>query len=294
MKKQWLVVLSLVFALTFVLSACGEKKDSAASPAASTAAGASTAATASPAASPTTTPVTLKVGASAVPHAELLEHVKPALAKEGVNLEIKVFTDYVLPNTQVAEKQLDANFFQHVPYLEQQNKDLNLKLVKVAGIHIEPFGVYSSKIKKLDELKDGAKVAIPNDPSNGGRALALLEKAGLIKLKDGVGINGTVKDIAENKKNLKITQQEAAMLPRVLGEVDIATINTNYALEAKLVPTKDALFIEQSDSPYVNIVVAREDNKDSEALKKLVKALQTEDVKKFIADKYQGAVVPAF
>lgn len=269
MKKQWIAVLSLVFALTFILSACGEKKETSAS-------------------------VTLKIGATAVPHAELLEYVKPILAKEGVNLEIKVFNDYVLPNTQVAEKQLDANFFQHTPYLEQQNKERNLKLVKVAGIHIEPFGIYSSKIKKLDELKDGAKVAIPNDPSNAGRALALLQKAGLIKLKDGVGINGTVKDIAENKKNLKITEQDAAMLPRVLSEVDIATINTNYALEAKLVPTKDALFIEQSDSPYVNIIVAREDNKDSDALKKLVKALQTEDVKKFINEKYQGAVVPAF
>lgn len=292
MKKHFLIVLSLVFTLTLVLSACGGKdKEEGAAPTASAAA--STAASASP--SPgTAAPVTLKIGATAIPHAEILEHVKPLLAQQGVNLEIKVFTDYVLPNKQVAEKQLDANFFQHVPYLEQQNKDLGLKLVKVAGIHIEPFGIYSSKVKKLDELKYGAKVAIPNDPSNSGRALALLEKAGLIKLKDGVGISGTVKDIAENKKNLKITEQEAAMLPRVLGEVDIATINTNYALEAKLVPTKDALFIEQSDSPYVNIIVAREENKDSDAIKKLVKALQTDDVKKFINDKYQGAVVPAF
>lgn len=294
MKKHLLVALSLVLSLTFVLSACGEKKDEgASSPSPSTAA--SVVATASPSPSPSAAPsVTLKIGATAVPHAELLELVKDQLAEEGVNLEIKVFTDYVLPNTQVAEKQLDANFFQHVPYLEQQNKDRNLNLVKVAGIHIEPFGIYSSKITSLDELKDGAKVAIPNDPSNGGRALALLESAGLIKLKEGVGISGTVKDIEENPKNLSITEQEAAMLPRVLDEVDLATINTNYALEAKLVPTKDALFIEQSDSPYVNIIVAREDNKDSEALQKLVKALQTEEVKNFINEKYEGAVVPAF
>lgn len=292
LKKQLLFVLSLVLVFVLALSACGKKDDekNSASPAASTAATAA----ASGAPSPSAAAVTLKIGATAVPHAELLEHVKPVLVKEGVNLEIKVFTDYVLPNTQVAEKQLDANFFQHVPYLDQQNKDRNLKLVKVAGIHIEPFGIYSKKIKNLNELKDGAKVAIPNDPSNGGRALALLEKAGLIKLKDGVGISGTTKDIAENKKGLKFTEQEAAMLPRILDEVEIATINTNYALEAKLVPTKDALFIEQSDSPYVNIIVAREDNKNSEALQKLVKALQSDEVKKFINEKYQGAVVPAF
>jgi D-methionine transport system substrate-binding protein len=236
----------------------------------------------------------LKIGASAVPHAEILEHIKPQLAKEGINLDIKVFTDYVLPNTQLDEKALDANFFQHEPYLADQNKTRNLKLVKIAAIHIEPFGIYSSKIKKLDELKDGAKVAIPNDATNGGRALALLEKAGLIKLKDGVGISGTVKDIVENKKNIKISEQEAAMLPRTLSEVDLAAINTNFALEAKLVPTKDALLLEDKNSPYANIVVAREDNKNSEALQKLVKALQTDDVKKFINDKYQGAVVPAF
>ncbi|MDF2925581.1 MAG: methionine transporter substrate binding protein [Paenibacillaceae bacterium] len=236
----------------------------------------------------------MKIGASAVPHAEILEHIKPQLAKEGINLDIKVFTDYVLPNTQLDEKALDANFFQHEPYLADQNKTRNLKLVKIAAIHIEPFGIYSSKIKKLDELKDGAKVAIPNDATNGGRALALLEKAGLIKLKDGVGISGTVKDIVENKKNIKISEQEAAMLPRTLSEVDLAAINTNFALEAKLVPTKDALLLEDKNSPYANIVVAREDNKNSEALQKLVKALQTDDVKKFINDKYQGAVVPAF
>jgi D-methionine transport system substrate-binding protein len=290
MRKNLLTLLALVFALAFTLSACGEKNtDDKNGSAASTAPAASAAASAAPAKE-----VTLKIGATAVPHAEILDAIKAKLAKEGVKLEVKVFTDYVLPNVQVAEKQLDANFFQHVPYLDQQNKDKSFGLVKVAGVHIEPFGIYSTKVKKLDEVKDGATVAIPNDPSNAGRALALLEKAGLLKLKDGVGINGTVKDIAENKKNLKVKELEAAMLPRVLNEVDIATINTNYALEAKLVPTKDALFIEDKNSPYVNILVARADNKDSEAMQKLVKALQSEDVKKFINDKYQGAVVPAF
>jgi len=195
---------------------------------------------------------------------------------------------------QVFEKQLDANFFQHTPYLDQFNKDQNMDLVKVAGVHIEPFGAYSQKIKSVDELQDGASVAIPNDPSNGGRALALLDTNGLIKLKEGVGINGTVKDIVENKKNLQIKELEAAMLPRVLNEVDLALINTNYALEAKLSPMKDALFIEDKESPYVNILVARPDNKDSEAIQKLVKALNSEDVKNFINEKYQGAIVPAF
>lgn len=290
MKKYLLTLLALVFALVFTLSACGEKnKTDSTNGAAAPTTAASTAASAAPAKE-----VTLKIGATAVPHAEILEFVKDKLAKEGVKLEVKVFTDYVLPNVQVAEKQLDANFFQHVPYLDQQNKDKSFGLVKVAGVHIEPFGIYSSKVKKLEEVKDGATVAIPNDPSNAGRALALLEKAGLIKLKDGAGISGTVKDIVENKKNLKVKELEAAMLPRVLNEVDIATINTNYALEAKLVPTKDALFIEDKNSPYVNILVSRADNKDSDAMQKLVKALQSEDVKKFINDKYQGAVVPAF
>lgn len=285
MKKHIVVALLLVFALT--LAACGQK------PAASDTQGSKPAA--SPAASNAPAKeVTLKIGATAVPHAEILKFIQPKLKEQGVNLEIKEFTDYVLPNVQVNEKQLDANFFQHIPYLEQFNKDKNMNLVKVVGVHIEPFGVYSKKIKKLDELKDGATVAIPNDPSNGGRALALLEKAGLLKLKEGVGVKGTVNDIAENKKNLKIKELEAAMLPRVLDEVDIATINTNYALEAKLVPTKDALFLEDKNSPYVNIVAARPDNKDSEAMQKLVKALTTPEVKKFIEDKYQGAVVPAF
>ncbi len=173
------------------------------------------------------------MAATAVPHAEILEFVKPKLKEQGVDLQVKVFTDYVQPNVQVNEKQFDANFFQHSPYLEQFNKDKNMNLVKVAGVHIELSASTPKKIKKLDELKDGATVAIPNDPTNGGRALALLEKSGVIKLKDGVGIKGTVKDIVTNSKNVKIKELEAAMLPRVLDEVELALINTNYALEAK-------------------------------------------------------------
>lgn len=236
----------------------------------------------------------LTIAATQVPHAEILEVVKPVLAKEGVELDIKVFSDYVQPNLQVADKQLDANFFQHKPYLDSFNKDRKTSLVPVALVHVEPFGAYSKKIKKLDELKTGASVAIPNDPSNSGRALVLLQKQGLIKLKDPSNILATPVDVVENPKKLKFRELEAAMLPRSLDDVDLALINTNYALEAGLVPTKDALFIEGSDSPYADIVVTREDNKDAPAVKKLVQALHSDAVRKFIVEKYKGAVVPAF
>ncbi|MGX5728657.1 MetQ/NlpA family ABC transporter substrate-binding protein [Metapseudomonas otitidis] len=237
---------------------------------------------------------TLTVAATPVPHAEILEFIKPQLAKEGVDLKIKVFTDYVQPNVQVAEKRLDANFFQHQPYLDEFNKSKGTQLVSVAGVHIEPFGAYSTKIKKLDELPQGASVVIPNDATNGGRALLLLAKAGVITLKPEAGITATPKDIAENPKGIKVRELEAATLPRVLTQVDLALINTNYALEAKLNPTKDALAIEGSDSPYVNILVSRADNKDSADMQKLAKALHSPEVKRFIEEKYKGAVVPAF
>lgn len=239
-------------------------------------------------------PVTIKVGASPVPHAEILNVVKPILEKEGIKLDIVEFTDYNQPNLQLADKQLDANYFQHIPYLEKFSKDHNLDLTYIAKVHIEPMGVYSKKVKNLNDLKEGASVAIPNDPTNGGRALLLLQKAGVLKLKDGVGINATVNDIAENPKKLKIQELEAATLPRVLQDVDAAVINTNYALEAKLVPTKDALAIESADSPYVNILAVRKGDENRPELKKLAEALNTPEVKKFIEDKYQGAVVPAF
>ena len=236
----------------------------------------------------------ISVAATAVPHAEILEFVKPALAKQGVELKIKVFTDYVQPNVQVAEGRLDANFFQHQPYLNEFNSSRGTDLVSIAGVHVEPFGAYSSKIKSLADLPQGANVVIPNDATNGGRALLLLQKAGVIKLKDGAGITATVKDIAENPKGIKVRELEAATLPRVLAQVDLALINTNYALEAGLNPSKDALVIEGSDSPYVNILVVNSKNKDAAGLQKLAKALNSAEVKAFINDKYKGAVVPAF
>lgn len=236
----------------------------------------------------------LKVAATPVPHAEILEFLKPALAEQGVELDVKVFTDYVQPNVQVAEGRLDANFFQHQPYLDEFNKTKNTHLVSVAGVHIEPFGAYSSKIKQLDELPNGASVVIPNDATNGGRALLLLQTAGVIKLKAEAGITATPRDIAENPKKIKVRELEAATLPRVLNQVDLALINTNYALEAGLNPNKDALVIEGADSPYVNILVTREDNQNAEAVQKLVKALHSDETKAFINDKYKGAVVPTF
>ena len=237
---------------------------------------------------------TLTVAATPVPHAEILEFVKPALAKEGVELKVKVFTDYIQPNVQVAEKRLDANFFQHQPYLDEFNKAKGTSLVAVTGVHLEPLGAYSSKIKKIEELPGGANVVIPNDATNGGRALLLLAKNGLITLKDPTNILSTIKDITGNDKNLKFRELEAATLPRVLTQVDLALINTNYALEAKLDPSKDALVIEGNDSPYVNILVSRADNKDSDAMQKLAAALHSPEVKKFITEKYKGAVLPAF
>lgn len=236
----------------------------------------------------------LTVAATAVPHAEILEFVRPALAKEGVELQVKVFTDYVQPNVQVAEKRLDANFFQHQPYLDEFNKGRRTDLVRVAAVHIEPFGAYSRRIAKLEELPERAQVVIPNDATNGGRALLLLARAGLITLKEGAGITASPRDIADNPKKLRIRELEAATLPRVLNQVDLALINTNYALEAGLKPGEDALIMEGSDSPYVNILVARPDNKDSAAMQKLAAALNSAEVKGFIEEKYQGAVVPAF
>lgn len=280
MKKWTLALISLT--LVTVLAACGSKPaDNAAEPGGTTGGGAQET-------------VTLKVGASPSPHAKILEHVKSTLEKEGVNLEIVEFTDYKLPNTQVDSKEIDANFFQHKPYLDNEIKERKLNLESVTAVHVEPLGAYSKSIKSANELKDGAVVAIPNDPSNAGRALTLLSKNGVIKLEDETKLEATAKDIVENPKNLEFKEVEAAMLPRMLDELDLAVINTNYALEAGLDPTKDALFIEDKENPYANLLVARPDNKDSDAIQKLAKALTSEDVKTFIEEEYKGAVIPAF
>lgn len=236
----------------------------------------------------------LVVGASPTPHAELLEHLKPMLAQQGVDLDIKVYTDYVQPNVQLVEKRIDANFFQHKPYMDEFNRSRGASLQAVADVLIAPFGAYSKKITKIADLKEGAIVAIPNDAVNGGRALQLLDQAKVIKLTDPKNNMATEKDIAQNPKNIKIKQLEAPMLPRVLGEVDLAIINTTFALEAKLSPSKDALILEGGQSNYVNLLAARADNKDSPAMKKLVAALQSPESKKFILERFKGNLVPAF
>lgn len=236
----------------------------------------------------------LVVGATAVPHAEILELIKPELAKEGVDLQIKVFTDYVQPNVQLNEKRLDANYFQTKPYLDGFNKGKGATLVTGVGVHVEPFGGYSKKWKSIDQLPEGATVAIPNEGSNAGRALLLLQKNGLITLKDPTNALATPKDIATNPKKLKFRELESALLPRALDQVDLDLINTNYALEAKLNPKKDALILEGSDSPYVNYLVTRKENAHTDAIEKLSKALTSQQVKDFINKKYDGAVLPAF
>lgn len=237
----------------------------------------------------------LKVGATAVPHAEILEQIKDDLKAQNIDLQIVEFNDYVQPNLALNDKELDANYFQHAPYLENFIKEHpEVKDVNAAGIHIEPMGIYSHKLKSLAEVQDGARVAIPNDPTNGGRALILLSKAGLIKLKDDGNIATTVQDVVDNPKKLEFQELEAAQVPRAIDDVDIAVINSNFAMQVQLNPVKDSLFIEDSTSPYVNIVAVRAGDEDRPELKALIKALQSDKVKKFIEEKYKGAVVAAF
>lgn len=236
----------------------------------------------------------LKIGATPEPHAAILESVKPALEKEGIKLDIQVFNDYVIPNTALEEKDLDANYFQHQPYLDEFNAQKGTHIVSAGTVHVEPMAVYSKKYTALSDLPEGATISLPNDPTNGGRALILLQKEGLIKLKDGAGLTATDKDIVENAKNFKFELLDAAQLPRTLDDVDASVINTNYALDAKLDPTKDALVVEDKESPYANIVAVREGETEDPRIQALMKALNSEETKKFIEETYKGAIVPAF
>jgi D-methionine transport system substrate-binding protein len=242
-------------------------------------------------------PVTLKVGATAVPHAEVLnEVVKPLLDKQGITLDVVIFEDYVLPNTQLADKQLDANYFQHVPWLSKTNEEKGLNLQYITGVHIEPLGIYSNKEKafaSVDQLPEGAKVAITNGQGEHGRVLALLQSAGLLKLKDGVGINGTVADIVESK--VELVELAPAMLPRATedGAIDAAVVNGNFAIQFGFAPSKDSIFLEPGeDNPFVNVLAVREDNKTNDAVQALSDALVSDEVKKFIEEKYNGSVLP--
>lgn len=275
--KKLFAALAVSGGLVFTLAGCGDK-----APAEKAAAPAQTAA------------VELKIGVSPVPHADIINFVAPTLEKEGVKVKVIEFNDYVQPNLALSEKELDANFFQHKPYLDTFPKEHKLNLAVLAAVHLEPMGVYSKSIKNVADLPDGAKIAVPNDPTNGGRALKVLETAGILKVRPEAGILASPADIVDNPKHVKIVEVEAAQLPRALDDVDAAVINSNYALAAKLNPTKDAIAIESKDSPYANVVVVRAGDENRPELQKLKNALLTPEVKKFLEEKYQGAVVPAF
>ncbi len=236
----------------------------------------------------------LKIGATPVPHAEILNQVKDDLAEAGIELEIVEFTDYVTPNIALADGSIDANFFQHVPYLNSFSADRGLDLSALEPIHVEPMGLYSDKYTDVEELPEGSTIAVSNDPSNEGRALLLLQENGLIKLENPEDLNATPFDIIENPKNLKFKELEAAQLPRILPDVAAAVINTNYALEADLNPMEDALLMEGSESPYANVVAVRSGDEEREDIKKLMEVLQTQKVRDFILEEYEGAVVPVF
>ena len=235
----------------------------------------------------------ITVAASPTPHAEILNTaVKPALEAEGWTLEVKEFTDYVLPNTATEDGEVDANYFQHIPYLENFNEEQGTHLVNVAGVHIEPMRIYAGKTATLNELADGALVAVPNDATNEGRALLLLQSAGLITLNDDAGVTATPKDIKDNPKNLEFKEVEAASVPTVLADVDIAVINTNYALGANI-PADKVLITESGDSPYVNVLVVKEGNENTDKTKALVAAITSQEVKDYIAKTYPDGDVIA-
>lgn len=235
---------------------------------------------------------TITVGATPVPHAEILEFVKADLANEGFELVVKEFNDYVQPNLATDSGELDANFFQHIPYLEEFNKNKGTALVSVAGIHLEPMGVYSRKHSGFTVSSDGVSIAVPNDPTNESRALDIIAKTGVVTFKESA--LKTPLDIVSNPKNIVFKELEAAQMPRALDDTDFAVINSNFAMAAGLKPTEDSLVIEDKESPYVNVLVVKAGNEESAKTKALIKALQSKKVKAFIAEKYQGAVIPAF
>ena len=236
----------------------------------------------------------IKVGVSPGEHAEIMEEVAKVAAPKGLNIEVIEFSDYVVPNQALNDGDLNANSFQHRPYLENQIKDRGFELAEIGTTITTPMGVYSDKIKDLADLPDGAKVAIPNDPTNGGRALLVLQELGVIKLAEGTGLVPSPLDVTENTKNLKFLELDAAQLPRALADADIAIINTNYALAAGLNPKTDAIASEKADSPYVNILVVRKGDEGADWVKPLVEAYHSPEVKKFIEDKYQGSVITSW
>ena len=274
-KKSVALILCLIFVLALA-AGCGGKTEPA-----------------KPAAAPAADKP-LKVGVTPGPHAQIMEVVKKVAEKDGLKIQIVEFSDYIQPNVALNQGDIDINSFQHLPYLENMVKDRKYDLVMLAKTFTFPMGIYSKKIKSIKDLKDGATVAIPNDPTNGGRALILFEKAGLIKLKPGLGHKASVVDIVENPRKFKIRELEAAQIPRTLEDMEIAAINTNYAMSAGLVPSKDALILEDSSSPYANILAVRSKDKDNPLYKKFLKAYQSEEVKKFVTEQFKGSVIVAW
>nr|WP_263324984.1 MetQ/NlpA family ABC transporter substrate-binding protein [Neobacillus sp. Marseille-Q6967] len=278
MKKWFSLFLALSFVL--VLAACGTSEEQ----------------TEGGNASEEGETTKLVVGASNVPHAEILEKAQPLLAEQGIELEIETFQDYVLPNKALESKELDANYFQHIPYLNSQIEENGYDFVNAGGIHIEPIGVYSKKYKNLDELPDGAQLIMSNSVADHGRLLSLLEAEGLIKLKEGIDkTKATTEDVVENKKNLKFdTNYEAALLPQIFnnGEGDAVLINSNYAIDAGLNPIEDSIAIENSESPYVNVIAVRKGDENKDTIKALVEVLRSKEIQDFILEEYKGAVVP--
>lgn len=236
----------------------------------------------------------LKVAASSVPHAEMLEAVKEELKGQGIDLVILVIDDYNIPNRALADKEVDANFFQHLPFMEEQIRQFSYPIESLASIEIEPMGIYSKKIESLSALKDNAIIAIPHDPTNEGRALLLLQAQGLVALDDPDNLHATLLNIKENPRHLKFIEVDAAMLPRTLEDVDAAVINTNYALEAHLFPLLDALVLENKNSPYANVIAIRTGDQNREDIQALKAAMTSERMRAFILEKYKGAVIPAF
>jgi len=277
MKKNTLISIITVLILSLILSSCGK------SPAKNTVSDVNE-----------TKANVLTIGATPEPHAQILQVVEPLLKEDGIELKIVEFTDYVLPNLALNDGDIDANFFQHVPYMESFSDSNNIKLISAVKVHVEPLGLYSKKLNSIENLKEGATVAIPNDPTNGGRALILLEKHGFIKLDKNVGLEATEIDIVDNQKNLSFIALDAPQLPRSLDDVDAAIINTNYALESNLNPLNDALILEDEDSPYANVLTITPKNSNDENIQKLVKALNSPQVRDFINKQYNGAIIPAF
>ncbi len=289
-KRSFIVALVLTSAFCLSLSSCGSNsgKESSQSTDASTAAKAPE----------STKPRVLRVGASPAPHAEILKFIVPKLKEKGIDLRIKEFTDYVLPNTALQNKELDANYFQHVPYLEDFNKKNNTQLSAIVPVHFEPLGLYPGRTKSLNAIKKGDVIAVPNDTTNEARALLLLESAGLIKVRADAGLKATAKDITDNPKKLVIKELEAAQIARALPDVNLAVINGNYAIEAKLSASKDALRSENKGSlaarTFANVIVVKSGEENREDIKMLKEVITTKEVKDFIDQKYQGAVIPVF